>query len=101
MAVKRKGEVAKDEVLEILKKAFGNKFVGVQDKKVYLNMEEDGEIVQFALSITKPKTMVTIEKEESKLPQKEESKIIDISSKERDRKIQEESVRKLKERLGL
>lgn len=53
-----KGAQAKASVMKILEEAFGEKFIGEVDKKVYVWGEEDGSYVQIALSLTCPKNMV-------------------------------------------
>ena len=51
-----KGSVAKDNVMRIIQNAFGNNFVGLIDKKIYV-WADDGENgkTQIALSLTCPK----------------------------------------------
>lgn len=53
-----KGNEAKEKVIEKIKESFGNDFVGVYDKKVYLWSEENGERVQVSLSLTCPKNPI-------------------------------------------
>ena len=53
-----KGAIAKENLINELKTKFGDKFIGVYDKKVYILSEENGEPVQIALSLTCPKTPV-------------------------------------------
>ena len=55
-----KGAVAKEKVTEIIAKAFGKDYIGIVDKKLYVQAEEDGEMVQVALTLTCPKNPVTI-----------------------------------------
>lgn len=52
----RKGDEAKNKIIEKIKEAFGQNFVGIQDKKLYIVQQENGESLQFAISITMPKT---------------------------------------------
>lgn len=103
----RKGELAKEKAMSIITKAFGENFVATQDKKIYVNVEENGEKIQFAISLTQPKTTINISNTvDEKLftgkdgnegfPLKEPS-----PDREEQKRIQEENVRKLKERLGL
>lgn len=56
MAVK--GTLAKESVIEKIKSAFGDNFVGIYEKKVYVWGEENGERVQVCLSLTCPKTPI-------------------------------------------
>lgn len=108
----RKGELAREEVYEVIKKAFGSGFVAVQDKKIYVNMEENGEMVQFAISITQPKNPIESSGESYKVVNQKphtDEEIDDFFNEENPLKItreeknkeSEEAVRKLKERLGL
>lgn len=53
-----KGTYAKESVINKIKSTFGEDFVGVYDKKVYLWSEENGERVQICLSLTCPKTPI-------------------------------------------
>ena len=54
-----KGSIAKEHVVEIIKNAFGDKFICELDKKIYVWSEENGEPVQVAISLTCPKTPVS------------------------------------------
>ena len=102
-----RGTKAKENVLEIIKKAFGNDYIGVVDKKIYISAIDDGgERVQIALSMTCPKVMInTVNTSElsyntgrdfsnddvvAVAPDK-----VEISDEER------ENVRKLMQRMGL
>lgn len=54
-----KGTEAKAIVEKKIQECFGQDFVGVVDKKLYVNIKEsNGEIVQVAISMTCPKTMI-------------------------------------------
>lgn len=53
-----KGQEAKDLVIKRIQDAFGEDFVGVFDKKIYLWSKEDGQKAQVCLSLTCPKTPV-------------------------------------------
>lgn len=53
-----KGAIAKQNVINIIQQAFGEDYIGVVDKKVYVWAEEDGAKVQIALSLTCPKVQV-------------------------------------------
>ena len=50
-----RGAVAKTNVEEIIKKAFGQNFVGISDKKLYVSADDGGEQVQIAITLTCPK----------------------------------------------
>jgi hypothetical protein len=55
-----KGTLAKQNVTDKIRKAFGADFIGEYDKKIYVWAEDGGEKVQIALSLTCPKTPVMI-----------------------------------------
>lgn len=55
-----RGAIAKVDVSEKIKKAFGVDFVGEFDKKLYVWAEENGERVQIAISMTCPKVPVGV-----------------------------------------
>lgn len=50
-----KGAVAKENVVNIIKQAFGENYVGDDGKKFYVWSEEGGEPVQVAIALTCPK----------------------------------------------
>ena len=56
-----KGAIAKDNITEKMRDAFGSDFIGVQDKKVYVWADDGGERVQIAISMTCPKTEIAVE----------------------------------------
>ena len=52
-----RGANAKNEVENIIRNAFGANFLGISDKKLYVQANDgNGEMVQVALSLTCPKT---------------------------------------------
>ena len=53
-----RGSIAKENVENIIKQAFGEDFVTVQDKKLYVWANDGGERVQISISLTCPKTFV-------------------------------------------
>lgn len=53
-----KGAIAKESVIKKITEAFGADYLGEVDKKYYVQAEENGEMVQVALSLTCPKTPV-------------------------------------------
>ena len=55
-----KGNTAKQNVENIIREAFGQNFIGVQDKKLYVWVDDGGEKVQVALTLTCPKTPIGI-----------------------------------------
>ena len=104
MAVR--GNVAKQNVINKIKEAFGADYVGEFDKKIYVFADDGGERVQIALSLTCPKSQIGLI-EEKKLSYntginfEDSSTIIqgkassDISESER------EKVRELMKKLNL
>ena len=54
----RRGDLARENVTKIIVDAFGDNFVTIQDKKIYVMGSDGGEMVQFAISLTMPKTPV-------------------------------------------
>lgn len=62
-----RGAVAKQTVENKIREAFGKDFLGVSEKKLYVQAEEDGEMVQVCLSLTCPKAPLSFgEKNEFK-----------------------------------
>ena len=55
-----RGAQAKSKVEQIISSAFKDNFLGVYDKKLYVQAEENGEMVQIAISLTCPKTPIII-----------------------------------------
>lgn len=53
-----RGTTAKINVENKLKETFGNDFVGIYDKKIYVWADDGGEKVQIAISLTCPKNEV-------------------------------------------
>ena len=53
-----RGNDAKELVINKIKEAFGDSYIGVFDKKVYVWSEEDGQKMQVSLALTCPKTPV-------------------------------------------
>lgn len=56
----KRGDQARQSVMDTICKAFGNDFVGIQDKKIYVFAQDgvNGEKIQFSVSITMPKTPI-------------------------------------------
>ena len=60
----RKGSEARSSVENTIIKSFGNKFVAVDNKKIYvMASDDDGESFQFAISITMPKNPLPVKTE--------------------------------------
>ena len=99
-----KGTVAKEQVINTIKDAFGSKFIGVFDKKAYVWAEENGEKLQIAISLTCPKVFVGNTSEDNasgdfqnfeKLPDNLEQTNVEISESER------RTIEDLMSKLGL
>ena len=101
-----RGAQAKSKVEQIISTAFKDNFLGVYDKKLYVQAEENGEMVQIAISLTCPKTPVTVSDKplvfEDKLDFETGTTVVpqsqvqtEISDEER------QTVKELMERLGL
>lgn len=56
-----RGANAKIEVINTIAKAFGDKFIGEYDKKVYVYANDGGEMVQIAISLTCPKNPIQVD----------------------------------------
>ena len=55
----RKGDYARETVYKKIAQAFGENYVGVVDKKIYVNeKDEDGTEIQFSIAITMPKNTI-------------------------------------------
>lgn len=93
-----RGNIAKEQATKTIIKAFGNSFVCVQDKKIYVWAEENGEKVQIAITLTCPKAIVeghSLTKANSDEECAFATTPVDISPEDK-RKIE-----KLKEKLGI
>ena len=53
-----RGAIAKTNVEAKIKDAFGQDFIGIQDKKLYVYADDGGEKVQIAIALTCPKTAI-------------------------------------------
>lgn len=58
----RRGDLAKQSAIATIQAAFGDDFVGLIDKKLYVNVKDgpNGEVVQLSIALTMPKTPVSI-----------------------------------------
>ena len=86
----RRGDYARSSVVNTIINAFGDNYVTTQDKKIYVNATEGGEVIQFAISITMPKTSIAASSS------KAESVSIEDADQMSDAKLKE-----LKEILGI
>lgn len=55
-----KGTVAKTKVIEKIKEALGEDFIGEVDKKIYVWADDGGERIQVALALTCPKNPIDV-----------------------------------------
>lgn len=55
-----RGSEAKNQVEKIIKEAFGDNFIGVFDKKLYVWGQEGAERVQIAITMTCPKNEIEV-----------------------------------------
>lgn len=57
----RRGDLAKQSAIATIQAAFGDGFVGLIDKKLYINVKDgpNGEVVQLSIALTMPKTPVS------------------------------------------
>lgn len=55
-----KGSIAKNEVIKMIQTTFGDNFLGEFDKKIYVQVPENGEMVQIAIALTCPKNPIVV-----------------------------------------
>lgn len=55
-----KGALAKEQINARIQAAFGEDYIGVFDKKIYVWGDDGGEKVQIAIAMTCPKTEVAV-----------------------------------------
>ena len=98
----KKGDTARAIVYDKIKEAFGENFVDIVDKKIYVTANEQGEDIQFAITVTMPKTPVNkVPKENNEINFETSTSTsalkpkVEISDKEK------EDIRKLMEELNL
>ena len=100
-----KGTIAKQNVQEKIKAAFGADYVGEVDKKIIVFADDGGERVQIAISMTCPKTMVGIAENSlsynNGIDFTNENVVIPPSQSTEISEAEKENVRKLMERIGL
>lgn len=63
-----RGNEAKERAIKKIAEAFGNDFIGIFDKKVYVWCQEGGERIQLAISMTCPKTPIAADQVENPKP---------------------------------
>lgn len=54
----RRGDEGKKIVTDTIARAFGGNYLGVFDKKLIVQAEESGEMIQYAIAISMPKNAV-------------------------------------------
>lgn len=62
-----KGTLAKENIINKIKDAFGSDCIGIVDKKLYLWGEENGEKIQVCISFTCPKQPIAAASSDSTL----------------------------------
>ena len=55
-----RGQIAKENVEKRIKDAFGNDYIGLYDKKIYVWANENGERIQIAIALTAPKNAISV-----------------------------------------
>ena len=57
----KRGDAAREAISKTIMEAFGSRYDGTLDKKLYVEARDgdNGELIQFAISITMPKVPVT------------------------------------------
>jgi hypothetical protein len=53
-----RGTIAKENIVKVLMKAFGDNFIGEVDKKYYVAVDDGGSLEQIAITLTCPKNPV-------------------------------------------
>lgn len=53
-----RGQIAKEQVVQTLATAFGDKYIGEHDKKYYVWADDGGAPVQIAIALTCPKVEI-------------------------------------------
>lgn len=53
-----KGDIAKNAVIDTIQTAFGDDFIGIDNKKIYVWAKDGAEKVQIAISLTCPKVPI-------------------------------------------
>ena len=95
-----RGAISKQKVEDKIREAFGKDFIGVDPstKKIYVQAEEDGQMVQVAISMTSPKVPFTVDGDfnvAGNFGQPDEFQPVELTSEEL------ENTRKLIEKLNL
>lgn len=56
----KRGDTAREAVKNKIIEAFGEDFVGIADKKIYVQVSDGGEMIQFAIAMTMPKNPLEV-----------------------------------------
>lgn len=93
----RRGDLAREALAQTIKKAFGDNYVATVDKKVYVNVPDGlgGELIQFAISWTMPKTTIGTDAGSSSDETAEVPMATELSPEDKAK------VEELKKRLGI
>jgi hypothetical protein len=90
-----RGAIAKENVLKKIAQAFGADFLGESDKKIYLSVDDGGEKVAIAISMTCPKTCPLFGDAPTAQKKIDFEESVEITQEE------QENIAKMMERLGL
>ena len=55
-----RGAIAKQNVEDKIREAFGKDFIGVAEKKLYVQADDGGELVQVCITLTCPKVPLSV-----------------------------------------
>ena len=100
-----KGNIAKENIVKVLEKAFGDDYIGEFDKKYYVWADDGGNRIQISIALTCPKiyrgveettsTEMNFDDDAESAAEENSFKPADISKEEQD------TLAQLMERLGL
>lgn len=100
-----KGNIAKENIVKVLEKAFGDDYIGEFDKKYYVWADDGGNRIQISIALTCPKvyrgveetasTEMNFDDDTESAAEENVFKPADISKEEQD------TLAQLMERLGL
>ena len=100
-----KGNIAKENIVKVLERAFGDDYIGEFDKKYYVWADDGGNRIQISIALTCPKvyrgveettsTEMNFDDDAESAAEENSFKPADISKEEQD------TLAQLMERLGL
>lgn len=100
-----KGNIAKENIVKVLEKAFGDDYIGEFDKKYYIWADDGGNRIQISIALTCPKVYRGVEETastEMNFDDDAESAVEESSFKPADiSKEEQDTLAQLMERLGL